>query len=107
MQTDPNFDTFIKELTAAAEAKTDSTYFVLISSGNTHALDYFGLKEPETPAFVIQAAPSKYIKKDVKPKDVSGFYKDFKVPLNPLLVPYAKSQAIYAHSVPMRRLEEL
>ena len=64
-----------------AEGKTDTTYFVLISSGNKHALDYFGLKAADTPGFVIQEKGAKYIKKGVAPKEVAAFYKDFQVNL--------------------------
>lgn len=94
MQEDTKYETFVKELTTVAEAKTDSHYFVLISSGNTHALEYFGLKEADTPAFVIQAPPSKFVKTNVKPKDVSSYYKNFKVFLHlppPRLTPHPSS----------------
>lgn len=77
VQDDPKYDSFIKELTSVAESKTDSTYFVLISSGNQHALDYFGLKAADTPGFVIQEKSSKFIKKGVAPKEAAAFYKDF------------------------------
>lgn len=62
-----------------AESKTDTTYFVLISASNQHALDYFGLKAADTPGFVIQEKSNKYIKKGVAPKEAAAFYKDFKV----------------------------
>ena len=69
----------MKELTAVAEGKTDTTYFVLIGNSNQHALDYFGLKKESTPAFVIQSDNLKYLKQKVSPKEAAGFYKDFLV----------------------------
>jgi len=78
-QEDKSYDAFIKQLTTTAEAKTDSTYFVLIDSGNKHALDYFGIKAQDCPAYVIQHGAKKFIKHHSKPKEAAAYYKDFLV----------------------------
>lgn len=81
MQDDSKYSKFIEQLTKIAEAKTETIHFVLIGGDNQHALDFFGLKKEDTPGFVIQTKESKFIKKNVSPKDAATFYKDFKVNL--------------------------
>jgi protein disulfide-isomerase A1 len=74
---DKNYGSFIKELTKTADSKTENAHFVLVDSGNKHALDYFGLKAESTPAFVIQHDGKKFIKENSKPKDAASYFKSF------------------------------
>ena len=68
-------------LTTLAETLVGETHFINIESSNQQALDFFGLTKEQTPAFVIQSGDSKdkYVLDKITPKQLKGFWKDFKV----------------------------
>lgn len=79
-QADAQYDKFVQQLTAAAEGKVGEVFFILVDPpSNSHALNFFGLKEADTPAFVLQNENDKYIAKKALPKHLTKFIKDYEV----------------------------
>lgn len=80
MQADKKHDEFVQQLTAAAEERQGEVFFITVDpAGNPQALSYFGIKDSDAPAYVIQDGNDKYIAKNAAPGDLAAFLKNFKV----------------------------
>lgn len=67
-------------LNKLAETLIGDTFFINIDpSSNQHALDFFGVKKEDTPAFIIQNGKDKYVASNVVSKKLQGFWDSFKV----------------------------
>ena len=81
LQSFNKLDAFKAALKEASQS-SDSLNVLFVETGaNAGALNFFGLKNEDTPAFAIhdQAKNAKYLMKGVKPSDTAKFIKDFGV----------------------------
>ena len=91
LQEDKQHSKFIQGLTAAAEKKAGDIFFISVNpSENSHALEFFGLKEADSPAFVLQDGSDKFIRRNTNPKDLDSFISSFEVRSSILLSTYPR-----------------
>ena len=72
---------------ATAKAVDDGLHFIFAeSSANNGALQYFGLKDEDVPAYVIHDSKTdaKFVRKNADPADLTKFLSEFKVFVLPL-----------------------
>ncbi len=82
MQKDSSHDTLKEALIAESKSRREQLNFIYVDpTGNDGALEYFGLKQKDTPAFVIhdQGKDAKFISRNVDAGSLPSFLDDFKV----------------------------
>lgn len=68
-------------ITASKALASEYNFIIVENAGNDGALDYFGLKAPDTPAFVIhdQAGDAKFVSKNAGAEALLPWLEQFKV----------------------------
>ncbi len=66
-------------LADAAKANSDVKFVLASADKAARAMDYFGINEKDVPAFVIDKAGAKYIKRNVRASEVPEYVAEFKV----------------------------
>ena len=82
LQKDSSHDAIKEELIATSKARREDLSFIYVEpTGNDGALEYFGLKAKDTPAFVIhdQSKDAKFVNKNVAAGSLSDWLDEFKV----------------------------
>lgn len=71
--------------TASATLKADFNFIFADNAGNGGALEHFGLKVEDTPAFCIheQSTDAKFVSKKADPATLVAYLTDFKVRCDP------------------------
>ena len=81
-QKDSSHDALKEALVAESKSRRDELNFIYVDpTGNDGALEYFGLKQKDTPAFVIhdQGKDAKFISRNVEIGSLPSWLDDFKV----------------------------
>ena len=81
-QKDSSHDAIKEELTTISKAQREELNYIYVDpTGNDGALEYFGLKAKDTPAFVIhdQGKDAKYVSKNVAAGSLGRWLDEFKV----------------------------
>lgn len=81
LQKDSSHDAIKEELTATSKARREEMSFIYVEpTGNDGALEYFGLKAKDMPAYVIhdQTKDAKFVNKNIAAGSLSGWLDEFK-----------------------------
>jgi len=81
-QKDSSHDAIKEELTSISKARREELNYIYVDpSGNDGALEYFGLKSKDIPAFVIhdQGKDAKYVSKNIAVGSLGSWLDEFKV----------------------------
>ena len=88
MQSDEQYTSVKDELAAASKVLNTKYNFIFVdNAGNNGALEHFGIKVAETPAFCIhdQSNDNKFVSKNAEPATLTAWLGDYEVIIYHLL----------------------
>jgi len=104
LQKDSSHDAIKEELTSISKARREELNYIYVDpSGNDGALEYFGLKSKDTPAFVIhdQGKDAKYVSKNIAAGSLGSWLDEFKVSRRNGVFPMSTCTVTYLACYPL------